>query len=81
MFHRLRDLFFATLALQSISETPVVAGASAEPLPPQLSFLYTAYVYCKGTLMNEDGPHGIRRAIPIVGGNFTGPRLSGMWHI
>lgn len=24
------------------------------------------------------GPHGQRKAIPIVGGNFTGPHLSGM---
>ncbi|KAL5000586.1 hypothetical protein BDV10DRAFT_35916 [Aspergillus recurvatus] len=77
MFHRLRDLFFATLAIQSISEAPVIAAASAEPQPPQLSYLYTAHVYCKGTLMNENGPHGTRRAIPIVGGNFTGPRLAG----
>lgn len=23
------------------------------------------------------GPHGQRKAIPIVGGNFTGPHLSG----
>ncbi|KAE8150640.1 hypothetical protein BDV25DRAFT_139638 [Aspergillus avenaceus] len=55
---------------------PAVTTASAPPAP-ELTYLYTAYVKCKGSLMESDGPHGIRRAIPIVGGNFTGPRLSG----
>ncbi|KAK5798435.1 hypothetical protein VI817_004725 [Penicillium citrinum] len=50
----------------------------AEPNPPNLQFLYTAYVECNENLMTEiAGPHGIRKSIPIVGGNFTGPRLSG----
>lgn len=51
----------------------------AEPNPPNLQFLYTAYVECNENLMTEiAGPHGIRKSIPIVGGNFTGPRLSGI---
>ena len=49
------------------------------PEPPQLSFLYTLYAECKPDLMRPDtGPRGIRAAIPIVGGNFTGPHLSGI---
>lgn len=51
--------------------------ASAPPPPPTLSYLYTAYVQCAGNLMEIDGPHGLRKTIPIVGGSFTGPRLSG----
>ncbi|KAB8214651.1 hypothetical protein BDV33DRAFT_195907 [Aspergillus novoparasiticus] len=53
------------------------AASPAYPRAPELSFLYTAYVKCEGTLMESRGPHGIRKAIPIVGGNFTGPHLSG----
>ncbi|KAL4781457.1 hypothetical protein BJX76DRAFT_335469 [Aspergillus varians] len=76
MFHRIRDLILTTLAIQALSGAPTVSAAN--PAPPELSYLYTAFVHCKGTLMNGDGPRGIRTAIPIVGGNFTGPRLSGM---
>ncbi|KAE8374207.1 hypothetical protein BDV26DRAFT_296206 [Aspergillus bertholletiae] len=53
------------------------AASPAYPAAPDLNFLYTAYVKCEGTLMESRGPHGIRKAIPIVGGNFTGPHLSG----
>jgi len=54
---------------------------TASQLPtPNLSYLYTAYVECAGNLLEDPGPvspAGIRKTIPIVGGNFTGPRLSG----
>ncbi|KAJ5352751.1 hypothetical protein N7541_003565 [Penicillium brevicompactum] len=51
---------------------------ASPPAAPELSFLYTAYVECEGDLMDTSiGPHGQRKAIPIVGGNFTGPHLSG----
>ncbi|GES59702.1 UPF0311-domain-containing protein [Aspergillus terreus] len=60
-----------------LSSTLISRATAATPSPPALSFLYTAYVQCAGNLMETDGPHGIRKAIPIVGGNFTGPRLSG----
>ncbi|KAL5340790.1 hypothetical protein BJX70DRAFT_360406 [Aspergillus crustosus] len=79
MFSRIFNLVTVTLAIQSLSGLPGVNAASIEPPPPGLSYLYTAFVHCRGTLMNEDGPRGTRRAIPIVGGNFTGPRLSGTY--
>lgn len=47
------------------------------PTPPALDYLYTAYVDCLNTLYQSQGPRGIRNAIPIIGGNFTGPRLRG----
>lgn len=48
------------------------------PKPPALEYLYTAYVDCLQSIYETQGPSGIRKAIPIVGGNFTGPRgLSG----
>lgn len=60
-----------------LSSTLISPATAATPSPPALSFLYTAYAQCAGNLMETDGPCGIRKAIPIVGGNFTGPRLSG----
>lgn len=71
---------WSTVALQTLLTSftlPTAISASTAPSPPDLSFLYTAYVQCESTLMNSPGPHGIRHTIPIVGGNFTGPRLSG----
>ena len=58
-----------------------LTAASTPPPPPALSYLYTAYVQCAGNLMETDGPYGLRKTIPIVGGNFTGPRLSGIPYI
>lgn len=55
-----------------------IGMATKTPEAPKLSFLYTAYVECEPNLMNTiAGPHGIRKSIPIVGGNFSGPHLSG----
>ncbi|KAF2763241.1 hypothetical protein EJ05DRAFT_534626 [Pseudovirgaria hyperparasitica] len=45
--------------------------------PPSLTFLYTAYVDCLPNIYTSYGPFGNRTTIPIVGGNFTGPRMSG----
>lgn len=51
--------------------------ASNEPAAPALNFLYTLYAVCGNPIYRTEGPRGIRTAIPIVGGNFTGPRLNG----
>ncbi|KAK4540497.1 hypothetical protein LTR36_009135 [Oleoguttula mirabilis] len=48
-----------------------------EPPAPGLTFLYTSYADCLNAIYHTQGPRGIRTTIPIVGGNFTGPRLSG----
>jgi hypothetical protein len=48
-----------------------------EPPAPGLTFLYTSYAECKNRLYTSQGPRGLRTAIPIIGGNFTGPRLRG----
>ncbi|GAA5964943.1 hypothetical protein JCM8115_007089 [Rhodotorula mucilaginosa] len=48
------------------------------PTPPQLKWLYTAYVYCPANLLDPLlTPAGIRKEIPIIGGNFTGPGING----
>ncbi|PWY69425.1 cytochrome P450 [Aspergillus eucalypticola CBS 122712] len=69
---------WATVALQALLLfSPNIPVATSSPSAPELSFLYTAYVECESSLMSSPGPHGVRRTIPIVGGNFTGPNLSG----
>ena len=72
-------LFLLPFLVRSASPTDVVAAAPAadEPAAPGLTYLYTAYAECQGTYSITGGPRGDRRVIPIVGGNFTGPRLKG----
>ena len=49
-----------------------------EPVAPGLTFLYTSLVECQnGLYKGPPGPRGIRTAIPILGGNVTGPRIKG----
>ncbi|GAA5977345.1 hypothetical protein JCM10908_004947 [Rhodotorula pacifica] len=85
-------MLFRTLAVSLLALSTAVLGTPVElaernnvpsssssgPTPPQLKWLYTAYAYCpadvlKGLLT----PAGIRKAIPIIGGNFTGPGING----
>ncbi|KAK5119097.1 hypothetical protein LTR62_000308 [Meristemomyces frigidus] len=71
----LSTLCFATLALcQSPAQpyTPI-----PDPIPPGLTFLYTSYALCANPLYTTQGPNGLRTAIPVLGGNVTGPRISG----
>ncbi len=46
-------------------------------IEPSLRLLYTCRVELGTTLAVGDGPHGFRRIVPIEGGSFSGPRLSG----
>ena len=46
-------------------------------IEPSLRFLYTLRVQLGEPQVVGDGPHGLRRIIPIEGGTFSGPRLSG----
>ncbi|KAF9891048.1 hypothetical protein FE257_004983 [Aspergillus nanangensis] len=66
-------------SLLALSCLPLISlpAIATSPPSPALTFLYTAYVECDGNLMRSEGPYGTRMTIPIVGGNFTGPHLSG----
>jgi hypothetical protein len=44
---------------------------------PGLQFLFGARVDIGRATVVGQGPHGLRRIIPILGGSFSGPRLSG----
>jgi hypothetical protein len=72
-------------SLLSLASLTILASAQntstpAVPAPPApgLTFLYTSYAECQNSLYTSQGPRGIRQAIPIIGGNFTGPRLRGL---
>ena len=47
------------------------------PVEPSLRFLYTSSVEVGTPIMVGSTPYGERRIIPILGGTFAGPRLSG----
>lgn len=70
-------LFLAALAVLGSAQNTSIP-AVPEPPAPGLTFLYTSYAECNNSLYTSQGPRGIRQAIPIVGGNFTGPRLRGL---
>ncbi|KAJ6006694.1 hypothetical protein N7451_004638 [Penicillium sp. IBT 35674x] len=56
---------------------PLTQAHASQPQPPSVQFLYTAYVLCSPSIYEMQTPSGIQKAIPIIGGNFTGPRLKG----
>lgn len=47
------------------------------PSAPGLEYLYTAFAEIEPGIFNSQTAKGLRTAYPIVGGNFTGPRLNG----
>jgi len=51
--------------------------------PPGWYYSYTLYADCAQGIQVGNAPKGARTIFPILGGNFTGPRLSGvynLWH-
>lgn len=86
--HLLRTLLTTTTLALSLSlslsppstaspTTITTTNPSIPPTAPALEYLYTALVDCTPRLFTDQTPAGLRTAIPIVGGNFTGPRLRG----
>jgi hypothetical protein len=54
-----------------------IAEVRKVPLEPSLRFLYTSSVLVGAPMIVGSTPYGERRIIPIQGGTFAGPRLSG----
>jgi hypothetical protein len=69
-FHRL----IATL----LSLTPWAVACTKTPAAPGLTYLYSLNCTLGPAIEVGAGPHGTRVVIPIVGGTFSGPKLSGM---
>ncbi|KAI1334454.1 hypothetical protein F5Y15DRAFT_289832 [Xylariaceae sp. FL0016] len=52
--------------------------ALADPTPPGLTYLYTVNATLGTSIDVGTGPEGQRTVIPITGGTFSGPKLSGI---
>lgn len=66
-----------TTFLLSAFAALVSATNTTAPPAPALTYLYTSYVDVSTPIDMGVGPLGDRLAIPITGGNFSGPLLSG----
>jgi hypothetical protein len=50
---------------------------SYSQVAPQLEYVCELYIQLDPALVVGETPHGIRRIIPIVGGNVNGPQIKG----
>jgi hypothetical protein len=57
--------------------TLATAAVAADPTPPKLTYLYSANVTFGDTVSIGSVPTGTRNLLPISGGTFSGPKLSG----
>lgn len=53
------------------------SSSSTPPSSPGLTYLYHLNCSLGDSIEIGQGPKGYRVAIPIIGGTFSGPRLSG----
>ena len=68
------------LALLLSLSAAVSASQHADKKPPAapgLTFLYSLNCTLAPPILVGAGPHGSRVVIPIIGGTFSGPKLSG----
>ena len=65
--------------LSSHAEPPAPATGTAAKAAPKLQseFVFEARVNVDKPLVISDGPHGLRRIVPISGGTVSGPKLNG----
>lgn len=72
----MRHFIAATIAMLM----PATAGAQETPPPPadpELELLYRSVVTLGEVIPVGETPRGVRRIIPITGGTFEGPAMSG----
>lgn len=72
-------MFSRLLLLMSLIAAfmPWAFAQNATPVAPGFTYLYTLNCTLAPAIEIGDGPKGNRVAIPIIGGYFNGPRLSG----
>ena len=68
MFHSALLLFLAAAGF----------AHSTNPKPPSLTYLYSANITVGTPIPIGNVPLGTRVVIPVTGGSFSGPKLSGM---
>ena len=66
-------MFALPVALLALAAT----GAVAAPAPPPLTYLYSVNLTFGETVSIGSVPYGSRDLLPISGGAFSGPKLSG----
>lgn len=64
-------------ALCLLSSAGLASGQANTPAAPGLTYLYSLNCTLGTAITVGGGPHGSRVVIPITGGSFSGPRLSG----
>ena len=72
MLHYAKQLLTPFLAASGLAGVQ-----AATPTPPTLTYLYSLNCTLGTSINVGTGPHGTRTVIPITGGTFAGPRLSG----
>jgi hypothetical protein len=66
------------LFISLLLSTALAFGHAKTPAAPGLTYLYSLNCTLADPVLVGQGPHGTRVVIPIVGGSFSGPKLSGM---
>ena len=76
-------IMLSTLLITITTALPQTSGPSVipeyNPAPPGLTFLYRSFVNITNPINVGVGPKGARIVIPIVGGDFTGTKLTGKY--
>ncbi|KAF2200695.1 hypothetical protein GQ43DRAFT_441337 [Delitschia confertaspora ATCC 74209] len=70
-------MLFSNLLFSVLGCLSSAVAATDTPNPPGLSYLYTLNCTLGAPIVVGASPTGTRVAIPIIGGTFSGPRLSG----
>lgn len=73
----IKALVAAAVQVVSLPSLAQARGQVKTPAAPGLTFLYSLNCTLAPPIPVGGGPHGTRLVIPIVGGTFSGPRLSG----
>ncbi len=56
----------------------LAATAAGLAPPPALTFLFSSNLTLGAPIPIGNGPLGARQVVPVAGGTFAGPKLSGM---
>lgn len=77
MIHRFFMNMRAVVLSGAISASGIYAGAQTPSTTPELEFTMQLRVTCSMPVTVGTATAGVRRTIPITGGTFSGPRISG----
>lgn len=67
--------------LASLALAAVAMAGPRQPSPPALTYLFSLNITSGATISIGSTPLGDRVFEPILGGSFSGPKLSGKFHV